>query len=160
MSGETSQKSYEDQREPAWSFVGTKGGPWGQGRVDEAAQDRVRAVIMGWFMQSFIIQGWFYYQCNQKSLEGWRFSSGQLLIVSDSLRPHEPQHARPPCASPIPETTQIHLHSAGEAIQSSHPLSSPSPALNLAQHQSLFKWVSSSHQVAKLLELQLQHQSF
>ena len=53
-------------------------------------------------------------------------------VVSDSLRPHEPQHARPPCASPIPETTQIHLHSAGEAIQSSHPLSSPSPALNLS----------------------------
>ena len=49
----------------------------------------------------------------------------------------------------------------GDAIQSSHPLSSPSPsALNLSQHQGLFQWVSSSHQVAKILELQLQHQSF
>ena len=48
-----------------------------------------------------------------------------------------------------------------DAIQPSHPLSSPSPpALNLSQHQGLFKWVSSSHQVAKVLELQLQHQSF
>ena len=46
-------------------------------------------------------------------------------------------------------------------IQKSHPLSSPSPpALNLSQHQDLFQWVSSSHQVAKVLELQLQHQSF
>ena len=49
----------------------------------------------------------------------------------------------------------------GDAIQPSHPLSPPSPpALNLSQHQGLFQWVSSSHQVAKALELQLQHQSF
>ena len=46
---------------------------------ETAAQDRVRAVIMGWLTQSFIIQGWFYCQCDQKSLEGWRFSSVQLL---------------------------------------------------------------------------------
>ena len=59
------------------------------------------------------------------------------------------------------EFTQIHVHWVGDAIQPSHPLSSPSPpALNLSQHQSLFQWVSSSHQVAKLLEFQLQHQSF
>ena len=49
----------------------------------------------------------------------------------------------------------------GDAIQTSHPLSSPSPpALNLSQHQGLFKWVSPSHQVAKVLEFQLQPQSF
>ena len=61
----------------------------------------------------------------------------------------------------LPESTQTHVHWAGDAIQSSHPLSSPSPpALNLSQHQGLFKWVSSSHQVAKVLEFQLQHQSF
>ena len=59
------------------------------------------------------------------------------------------------------ELTQTHVHQAGEAIQPSHPLSSPSPpALNLSQHQGLFKWVSSLYQVAKGLELQLQHQSF
>ena len=45
-------------------------------------------------------------------------------------------------------------------MQPSHPLSSPSPALNLSKHQGLFQWVSSSHQVAKVLEFQLQHQSF
>ena len=56
----------------------------------------------------------------------------------------------------LPEFTQTHVHWVGDAIQPSHPLSSPSPpALNLSQHQGLFKWVSSSHQVAKVLELQL-----
>jgi len=56
---------------------------------------------------------------------------------------------------------QTHVHWVSDAIQPFHPLSSPSPpALNLSQHQSLFKWVSSSHQVAKILEFQLQHQSF
>ena len=61
----------------------------------------------------------------------------------------------------LPEFTQTHVHWVGDAIQPSHPLWSPSPpALNLSQHQDLFKWVSSSHQVAKVLEFQLQHQSF
>ena len=61
----------------------------------------------------------------------------------------------------LPEFTQTHVHWVGDAIQPSHPLSSPSPpALNFSQHQGLFKWVSSSHKVAKVLELQLQHQSF
>ena len=59
------------------------------------------------------------------------------------------------------EFTQTHVHWVGDAIQPSHPLSSPSPpALNLSQHQGLFKWVSSSHQVAKVLEFHHQHQSF
>ena len=57
--------------------------------------------------------------------------------------------------------TQTHVHWIGNAIQPSHPLSSPSvPAFNLSQHQGLFKWVSSLHQVAEVLEFQLQHQSF
>ena len=60
----------------------------------------------------------------------------------------------------LPEFTQAHVHWVGNAIQPFHPLSSPSLAFNLSQHQGLFQWVSSSHQVAKLLELQLQHQSF
>ena len=61
----------------------------------------------------------------------------------------------------LPEPTQTHAHWVSDAIQPSHPLSSPSPpALNLSQHQGLFKWVSSLHQVAKVLELHLQHQSF
>ena len=52
----------------------------------------------------------------------------------------------------LPESTQTHVHWVGDAIQPSHPLSSPSPpAFNLSQHQGLFKWVSASHQVAKVL---------
>ena len=59
-----------------------------------------------------------------------------------------------------PEFTQIHVHRVSDAIQPSHPLSSPSPpAPNPSQHQSLFQWVNSSHEVAKVLELQLQHHS-
>ena len=59
------------------------------------------------------------------------------------------------------ELIQTHVHQVGDAIQPSYPLSSPSsPALNLSQHHSLFQGVSSLPQVAKILELQLQHQSF
>ena len=72
------------------------------------------------------------------------------------------------CSTPIfpvhhqlPELTQTCVHRIGDPIQPSHPLSSPSPpALNLSQYQGLFKWVSSLHQVAKVLEFLLQHQSF
>ena len=61
----------------------------------------------------------------------------------------------------LPESTQTHVHCVGDAIQLSHPLSSPSPpAFDLSQHQGLFQWVSSLYQVAKLLGSQLQHQSF
>ena len=59
------------------------------------------------------------------------------------------------------ESAQTHIHWVSDAIQPSHPLWSPSPpALNLSQHQGLFQWVGSLHQVAKVLEVQLQHQSF
>ena len=61
----------------------------------------------------------------------------------------------------LPEFAQIYVHWVSDAIQPSHPLSSPCPlALNLSQHQGLFQWVGSSHQVAKILTFQLQHQSF
>ena len=61
----------------------------------------------------------------------------------------------------LPELAQTHVHWVSEAIQPSYLLSSPSPpAFNLSQHQGLFQGVSSSHQVAKVWELQLQHQSF
>ena len=72
-------------------------------------------------------------------------------------------HSMPglPVHHQLPESTQTHVHWVSDAIQPSHPLSSPSPpALNLSQHQCLFKWVSSLHQVAKVLEFQLQDQSF
>ena len=60
----------------------------------------------------------------------------------------------------LPEFTQTHVHRVSDAAQPSHPLLSPSPpAFNLPQHQGLFQRVSSSHQVAKVLGFQLQHQS-
>ena len=72
-------------------------------------------------------------------------------------------HSTPglPVHHQLPEFTQTHVHWVSDAIQPSHPLSSLSPsALNFSQHQGLFKWISSSHQVAKVLEFQLQNQSY
>ena len=61
----------------------------------------------------------------------------------------------------LPEFTQTHAHRVSNTIQPSHPLLSPSPpAHNPSQHQGLFQRVNSSHEVAKVLEFQLQHQSF
>ena len=78
-----------------------------------------------------------------------------LCDPMDCSMPGSPVHHQ------LPEFTQTHVHWVSDAIQPSHPLSSPSPsALNLSQHQGLFKLISPSHQVAKVLEFQLQHQSF
>ena len=66
-----------------------------------------------------------------------------------------------PAHHQLPELTQMYVHRVGDAIQPSHPPSSPSPpAFKLSQHYGLLKWVSSMHQVAKVLEFHLQHQSF
>ena len=77
-------------------------------------------------------------------------------VVSNSLRPHESQHARPPCPSPTPG---VHPDSRPSS-QWCHPAISSSgvpspPAPNPSQHQTLFQWVNSSHEVAKVLEFQL-----
>ena len=85
-----------------------------------------------------------------KQNANWRelglvFSSVQLLSRVRPLWPHEPQHASPPFHHQLPGSTETHVHRVGDAIQPSHPLSSPSlPGLNLSQHQGLFQWVSSS----------------
>ena len=82
-------------------------------------------------------------------------------VVSDSLRPHELQHARPPCPSSTPRVYSNSSPLSRWCHPASHHLLSPSsPTFNLSQHQGLFKRVSSSHQVAKVLKFQLQHQSF
>ena len=76
-----------------------------------------------------------------------------LCYPMDCSTPGFPVHHQ------LPELAQTHVHQVGDAIQPSHPLSSPSPpAFNLSQHQGLFQWLSSLHQVAKVLELQ--HHSF
>ena len=94
-----------------------------------------------------------------------QFSSVQFCSVAQSC----PTLCDPMnCSTPglpvyyqLPEFTQTHVHRVGDAIQASHPLSSPSPpAPSPSQHQGLFQWVNSSHEAAKVLEFQLQHQSF
>ena len=95
--------------------------------------------------------------CIRNSLHS-SFSSVQFShsVVSCFLWPHELQHARPPCPSATLGVHSNSLHWVGDAIQPFHPLSSPSPpAPNPSQHQSLFQWVNSSHEVAKVLEFQL-----
>ena len=93
------------------------------------------------------------------------YSSVQFSSVAQSrLTLCNPMnHCTPglPVHHQLPEFTQTHVYWVGDAIQPSHPLSSPSPpAPNPSQHQGLFQWVNSSHEVAKALEFQLQHQSF
>ena len=82
-------------------------------------------------------------------------------VTSDSLWPHGCSLPGFPVHYQLPGLAQTHVHWFGDAIQPSYPLSSPSSsAYNLSQHQDIFQWVSSWHQVAKVLELQLQHPSF
>ena len=76
--------------------------------------------------------------------------------MSGSLWPHGLQHARLSCSSLSSGVAQTHVHWVNDSIQLSHPLSFPSPALSLPQHQGVFQWVSSLHQVVKILELQQQ----
>ena len=71
-------------------------------------------------------------------------------VVSDSLRPMNRSTPGLPVYHQLPEFTQTHVHWVGDAIQPSHPLSSPSPpAPSPSQHQGLFQWINSSHEVAK-----------
>ena len=82
-------------------------------------------------------------------------------VVSDSCDPMNRSTPGFPVHHQLPEFTQTHADQVGDAIQPSHPLSSPSPpAPNPSKHQGLFQRVNSSHEVAKVLEFQLQHQSF
>ena len=110
-----------------------------------------------------------YHSACKHSIIGWvitivfQFSSVQFSrsVVSDSLRPHDPQHTRPPCPSPTPG---VHPNPRPSS-RWCHPTISFSDVpfssrLQSFQHQGLFKWVSSSHHKARVLEFQLQHQSF
>ena len=95
-----------------------------------------------------------------KSHQILQFSSVAQLCVTlcDPMN-----HSMPgiPAHHQFPEFTQTHVHWVSDAIQPSYPLSSPSPpAPNPSQHPGLFQWVNSSHEVAKVLEFKLQHQSF
>ena len=100
---------------------------------------------------SFVL---FSFWCSNNTSSVQLLSHVRLCNPMDCSTPGFPVHHQ------LLELVQIHVHRVGDAIQPSHPLSSPSPPFNLSQHQGLFQGASSSHQVAKGLELQLQHQSF
>ena len=112
---------------------------------------------------------WMKMKRNKQKLVGWRKSGPQREISVSSViqlcltlcDPMDCSTPDLPVHHQLLEFTQAHVRWVGDAIQPSHPPSSPSPpAFNPSQHQGLFKWVSSSQQVAKVLELQLQCQSF
>ena len=95
---------------------------------------------------------------NQQRIYSFQFSS----VAQSCPTLCDPMNCTPglPVHHQLPEFTQTHVHWVSDAIQPSHPLSSPSPpAPNPSQHQSLFQWVNSLHEVAKVLEFQLQHHS-
>ena len=105
----------------------------------------------------------FFVKCDKVVLKFiWKipqFSS--VALWCPTLHPMNRSMPGLPVHHQLPEFTQTHAHRVGDAIQPSHPLLSPSPpAPNLSQHQGLFQWVNSSHEVATVLEFQLQHQSF
>ena len=112
-------------------------------------------------MHFLLTHSWHFLSSTAFSWSNWEHSVSSVTQLCPTLcdrmgysTPGLPDHHQ------VPKFTQTHVHWVGDAFQLSHLLSSPSPpALNLSQHQGLFKWVSSSHQVAKVLELQLYHQS-
>ena len=109
----------------------------------------------GWscFMQTVV------FLCSKCWEDSVKFSS--VAQLSDFVTPWTAAcQASLPVHHQLPEFTQTYVHWVGDNIQPSHPLSSPSSTFSLSQHQGLFWWVSSSHQVAKVLGFQLQHQSF
>ena len=118
---------------------------------------RCQAKLLPWCERGAKISGMRGLEEKQVSWSSVQFSRS---VTSNSLWPHGLQHARLPCLSPTPGARSNSFQRVRAAIQPSHPLSSPSPAFILSQHQGLFKKVSSSHQVAKVLEFRLQDQSF
>ena len=118
--------------------------------------------VIGSFVSYFILHIWVSFSSVFLYLTYLTYYSSVHML---SLTFCNPMDYSTPAGFPVyhqlPKLVQIHVHQVSDAIQPSHPLSSPSPpTFNLSQHQGLFWWVSSSHQVAKVLEFHLQHQSF
>ena len=130
---------------------GSRGMLQSTGRIKSDMTEQMNWTELNW---TDVIRNWI--------LSKTQFSQFSSVAQScQTLRPRESQHTRPPCPSPTPRVYSNSCPLVGDAIQPSHPLSSPSPpAPNLSQHQCLFQWVNSSHEVVKVLEFQLQHQSF
>ena len=134
--------------------------------IEKSSEDRLRGENKYWkythFKQNYI---WKLFLDLKTSLKNGRNNSVQFSSIAQSCPTlcNPMNHSTPglPVHYQLPESTQTHVHQVNDAIQQSHPLSPPSPPdPNPSQHQGLSKWVRSYHQVAKILEFQLQHQSF
>ena len=154
-------KPVHPKRKQSWIFIG---------RTDPEAETPILRPpdVKNWLIWKILMLGkieggrsWWWQISLSMYFSAISLSQFSCSVVSNSLRPVD-------CSTPgfsvfhhLLELVQTHVHWVGDAIQPSHPLSSPSlPAFNLSQHQGLFQWVDSAHQVAKILELQLQHLSF
>ena len=132
----------------------------------------VRPVFIVWALWSIIFWPsvlWYFSELHTPNNMSWPLIYWWLFVVVQSLQscptlcnPNPMDCSMPgfPVLHHLPEFAQANVHWVGDAIQPSHPLSSPTPAFNLSHNQGLFKWVSSSQEVAKVLEFQHQHQSF
>ena len=100
----------------------------------------------------------------KKNKRKWDMSFSSIQLLSHVQLFATPRTAECQASLSITNSQSLlktHVHWVSDAIQPSHPLSSPSPpAFNLSQHQGLFQWINSTHEMAKVLEFQLQHQSF
>ena len=136
---------------------------WPRAGQHGLSEKHLQAVHIKSLLNVGIYYWWIHNIWNMKKKVGrssFQFSSvaQSCPTLCDPMNCSTPGH---PVHHQLLEFTQAHVHWVGDAIQPSHPLSSPSlPAPNPSQHQGLFQWVNSSHEVAKVLEFQLQHQSF
>ena len=127
---------------------------------------RNRMQCLGWSSHFIFSCTWAgIYTSSSLTLKFWAQSEFKFSSVTQSCpilcNPMDCTMSGPLVHHQLSEFAQIHVHWVGDAIQSFHPLTSSSPpAFNFSQHQGLFQRVSSSQQVAKILEFQLQHQSF
>ena len=128
----------------------------------------LQAIVLEWIAISFSrVSSQPRDQTRVSRIVGWHFTvwaTREATVAQLCPTLFQPMDCSMPSLSvhhQLLELTQTHVYRVGDAIQPSHPLPSPSPpAFNLSQHQGLFQWVGSSHQMAKALEFQLQYQSF
>ena len=138
---------------------------WSLSRVDPLEKGMaIHSIILAWRIPCTEEPGRLQFMGSQRLGHNWG-TNNQFSPVAQSCPtlcdPMNQSTPGLPVHDQLPEFTQTHVHRVGDAIQPSHPLSSPSPpAPNPSQHQGIFQWVNSSHEVAKVLEFQLQHQSF
>ena len=135
-------------------------GPWREinGSNRHIFKSKTNFQLLGIYLREGAAFYSLFYHLTLSTLAGSEQEISSVQLLSHVQLFETPWTSMPglPVHHQLPEFTQTHAHWVGGAIQPPHPLSSPSPAFNLFQNQSLFKWVSSSHQVAKVLEFLLQ----